>query len=190
MFNNINNNIKSIKTRDEIIKSDIPALNVLRDNKIISEQYKEVEKLLRLSMCFIYYVNDRYEYESKRKKPKGSINITIEQPSTYLLCFSIELLLKSLLYKQNGTVKIDNKLTHDIIKIWDNIKLNIDIKNKYNKFIHEVSYIYGESGDVLRFNQNVSGKDFDIEKYNINVEILLNNTKNLFNDIEGIIRGE
>ena len=142
-------------------------------------------KLYNLSLMYLNYASERQDYEEIRNKPNGSINITIEQVGSYLCCLSIELLLKAILYKQKGNLKIGNKVVHSIKKNWENI--NIEVMEKYDNFINEVDEIYGENGDKLRYNQSIKGDDFN--NYDFNYEILLSNTKSFFNDCETIIMG-
>ena len=175
--------VKSIKTKENIIKSQVPAINkIYNSNK---ENFREVMKLYNLSLMYLNYASERQDYEEIRNKPNGSINITIEQVGSYLCCLSIELLLKAILYKQKGNLKIGNKVVHSIKKNWENI--NIEVMEKYDNFINEVDEIYGENGDKLRYNQSIKGDDFN--NYDFNYEILLSNTKSFFNDCETIIMG-
>ena len=175
--------VKSIKTKENIIKSQVPAINKIYNSN--NENFREVMKLYNLSLMYLNYASERQDYEEIRNKPNGSINITIEQVGSYLCCLSIELLLKAILYKQKGNLKIGNKVVHSIKKNWENI--NIEVMEKYDNFINEVDEIYGENGDKLRYNQSIKGDDFN--NYDFNYEILLSNTKSFFNDCETIIMG-
>jgi len=185
-----NYEVKSIKSCN-IIKSQIPAINMIYDIKktrklFSSNTSKEVRKLHDLAFMYLNYVSDRQDYEKNREKPKNSINITIEQVGSYLCCLAIELLLKSIMLKQNGNLKVNDKIVHSIKKNWDAIELEISLKHKYDNFINEVDLIYGNNGDKLRYNQDINSNDFS--DYKFDYKVLLDNSKSLFNDIskEGI----
>ena len=106
-----------------------------------------------------------------------------------MCCLSIELLLKAILYKQKGSLKLDSdkKIVHSIKKNWENIE-NVSFKEKYNNFIDEVDEIYGNNGDKLRYNQSLKGENYN--SYKFDYEILLNNAKCLFNDCKSVIFDE
>lgn len=191
LFNEIPENyeIKSINSNN-IIKSQIPALNIVCETNENSKKKKniadkEIIKLYYLSFAYLNYVSDRQDYEKIRKKPINSINITIEQVGSYLCCLSIELLLKTILFDQRGNLEIDGKIVHSIKKNWNSIVLDNALRIKYNDFIKEVDLIYGNNGDKLRYNQDIKGKDFS--DYMFDYETLLNNSKSLFNDLHDII---
>ena len=179
--NNISKNKKFKKFKENNIKSQIPYVNLYNKNNY------ETYKLYMLSKMYIDYANKREKYEKIRKSKKNIkyINMSIEQVGSYLCCLSIELLLKAILFKQKGNLKIDNKVIHSIKKNWENIRISSELKERYNNFIKEIDTIYGKNGDKLRYNQNINGRNYN--NYNFSYKKLLKNTNILFKDLSNVI---
>lgn len=136
--------------------------------------------LLHYSILFLFSANDLYKIIVEK------LNKEVIRESCFIgcinyLCLSVELLFKAILFKEKDENSI--VLSHNLISLYKDLpdKYKLNDYHELEKFINDLTIVYGESGDVTRFPIKFNKHYFNINSYQFNLFILYENIINLFN---------
>lgn len=181
-INFLDKNVRFLNDQDTLfVKRGSGSLYTIDSDMYIQDGYASASAIL---LTMVRCSNDRYLREC------------YIFPIMFCLRQYLELTMKdSILYfrlRRNTVYSGESNLEgHDLLKLWDNLKMYFDVNDSQVKNVHRIIdelNSVDSNGELFRYGSSLTKKvlDKDIEMPLINVDILFNRIVQLHNFFEGI----